>query len=60
MVIYTKNKILKTKVFSKMKTYDNLALSLYKLGKIAEGRKQEKKSDDLYKKTYHKIFGKRK
>jgi len=56
MVISIKNKSLYKRVFKKMDEYDKKALKSYKTGKMSEGKRFEKKSDNLYRNNYSKMF----
>jgi len=58
MVIKIINPKLKTKVFKRIDYYDKLALKYYKIGDMKKGKKYEKKSDQIYKDNYNKIFSK--
>lgn len=57
MVMYVKNPALKKRVYKSIEKYNNLALKAYNKRKMQEGRRYEKKADDLYAKNYKKMFG---
>ena len=56
MIIVVKKNKLKQKVFKSIRYHDNLALKAYKKGNMVQGKKHEKKSDELYVKNYKKMF----
>lgn len=57
IVIYVKDKVLKRRVFARMKIYDDRAISAFKRGDMEKGKAYEKMSDKLYAKNYRKMFG---
>ena len=57
MAIKVINKPLKKKIYKSINRYDNLAIKAYEKGNMMQGAKYEAKSDNLYKKYYHKIWG---
>jgi len=56
MVVKIKNPTLKKAVFKKIDNYSSKALKCYKKGDMKCGRRWEKKSDDIYKRNYNKMF----
>jgi len=56
MAVCIKNPALKKRIYKLMDKYDNLAIKAYDKGKMAQGKKYEKKSDQLYAKNYNKMF----
>lgn len=56
MVVIVKNPTLKKQVLKKIDFATNKALKCYEKGDMKCGKKWDKKSDDLYKKNYYKMF----
>jgi len=56
MVVTIKNPTLHKVVFKRIDNYSSKALKCYEKGDMKCGRRWEKKSDDIYKKNYKKMF----
>jgi len=55
-MIRIKNKTLHKKVLDLTNKYDKLELEAMKKGNFKKAKKYEKKSDNIYKKNYFKVF----
>jgi hypothetical protein len=56
MAVTIKNPTLHKVVFRKIDDYDSKAIKCYEKGDMKCGKRWEKKSDDIYKKNYKKMF----